>query len=159
MFLLALAACTGDPVDGGPCPAGDSPTIDVAQGEEWNVPSGVIEFGIPPQGGSPYVPFEIRLVEAPFAEAYRIVMTASIDGQAYETPPYNERFVCRNVGEESGTRYSPDLHMRFFGSEPPELDGRDLSMTFEAFVGDDLVAERQLSGTLDWVLGPMPIDD
>lgn len=157
MMFALLAACTGNPtLAAGQCPASDTPVIDVAQQAEWNVPSGLLAFGIPPQGGAPYAPFEVRLVGAPVSESYRIVMTSTIDGTEYETPPYNERFVCRNVGEEAGTRYSPDLHMRFFGTEPPELDGREATMAFEAFVGDDLVASRTVVGTLDWTLGPMP---
>jgi hypothetical protein len=157
MVLFVLAACSGGTSDPGQCAEGDDPVIDVAQRADWNLPDGVVDFGIPPQGGSPYAPFEVRLVDAPFAEAYRIEMSATIDGETYDTPPYMERFVCANVGEQAGTRYTPDLHMRFFGSEPPELDARDVSMTFSAFIGGDLVAERTVEGTLDWTLGPMPL--
>jgi hypothetical protein len=121
------------------------------------VPGGIINFGIPPQGGAPYAPFEVRLVGVEFSEAYRIVMSADVDGEVFETPAYNERFVCRNVGEEAGTRYSPDLHLRFFGTEPPELDGLDITVNIDAYIGTEgPIVSRTVTGTLDWNLGPIP---
>lgn len=162
MLFFALLGCPGAPTSSGTCDVNDAPTIDAAQtGGDWNLPEGVVNFGIPPQGGAPYAPFEVRLVGVEAAEAYRIRMSAIIDGETYTTPPINERFVCRNVGEESGTRYTPDLHMRFFGSEPPELDQLDVELVFEAYIGnaDEPIVSRSIDAVLDWTLGPMPEDE
>ncbi|MCA9568616.1 MAG: hypothetical protein KC656_12275 [Myxococcales bacterium] len=155
--VVLLVACKGSstPVSG-ECTPNDEPTLDVAQGGDWNMPDGHVNMGIPPQGGAPYAPFEIRLVGVEAADAYRVDMDAVVDGVDYATPPYQERFVCRNVGEEAGTRYTPDLHMRFFGTDPATLAGKTAQLHFEAWIGNDgPVVERDLEVILDWTLGPM----
>ncbi len=152
MWLVAsLLACKPD----APCGEGSDPSIDVAQQGAWNIPEGEVDMGIPPQGGAPYAPFEVRLIDVEIADMYRITMEAEVDGETYVTPPYIERFVCRNVGEEAGTRYTPDLHMRFFGTDPPSLDGKRATLRFEAWVDTEApVASRTLEVTLRWTLGP-----
>lgn len=157
MIWILLAACTDGTEPSGTCPASDTPTLDVAQGGAWNLPEGEVQMGTPPQGGAPYAPFEIRLVGADSSDAYRIEMEATVGEEVYTTPPYVERFVCRNVGEESGTRYTPDLHMRFFGAEPPDLDGRPVELSFVAYINgvDEPVATQTLDATFVWSLGPM----
>lgn len=156
MIWLLFTACTGGTETPDTCEQSDAPMLDVAQGGGWNLPEGEVEMGIPPQGGAPYAPFEIRLVGVRAADAYRVEMEATVDGEVYVTPPYQERFVCRNVGEEAGTRYTPDLHMRFFGSEPPDLEGKEVTLSFAAFIGgvDDPVATRDVDATFLWSLGP-----
>jgi hypothetical protein len=161
-LLFALVACK-EPIPTEPmglCPESDDPVIEVTQGDVWGIDDGdPIQFGIPPQGGAPYAPFDVRLVGvASSQDGYTVVTDASLQstGELVGTGEYLQRFVCANVGENEGTRFASEFHMRFFGFEPTDLADEwvDVTISVTPEAGEPVVAE--FSGPLDWVLGPMP---
>ena len=148
------------PVDPGTCAESEDPVVELSQGDAWVIEDGTpVQFGIPPQGGAPYAPFEIRLRGMPFADDYAVVLEATrvSDQLLIGTGDYVQRFVCANVGENQGTRYTPELHMRFFTFEPPDLEGDtvDVEITVTPADGGEAASAR-FRGELDWVLGPLP---
>lgn len=155
VFLLACKQPT--PTPPGSCPVADDPYAELSQGEEWVPQDGTpVQFGIPPQGGAPYAPFEIRMIGMPSSDSYTVDLSAVDDGVEIGTESYEQRFVCANVGENQGTRYTPELHMRFYGYEPPEIDGHEVEVTVTITSEDGETIEAGWTGELDWVLGPLP---
>ena len=161
LLPFSLLACKGPstPIDPGTCPQLDEPYAELSQGDGWDLTDGTpVEFGIPPQGGAPYAPFEIRLIGMVSSDWYTVDMAAydTTTAEMIGTETFSQRFVCANVGEHAGTRYTPELHMRFYGWEPPEIDGAevDVEITISPEQGDPVVAGYR--GVLDWVLGPLP---
>ncbi|MCB9678906.1 MAG: hypothetical protein H6737_27645 [Alphaproteobacteria bacterium] len=160
--ILALFACKDDvPTQPtGLCPELDDPVIELTQGVVWGMSDGdPIAFGIPPQGGAPYAPFDVRLIGvAASNDGYTVTTEAwrRSDGELVGSGEYLQRFVCANVGENEGTRFASEFHMRFFGFEPPDLADEevDVAITVTPASGEPVVAE--FWGPLDWVLGPMP---
>ncbi|MEZ4319498.1 MAG: hypothetical protein R3F61_18425 [Myxococcota bacterium] len=159
--LLAVAACkqAPTPVTPGLCPESGDPVVEATQGDGWGFDDGdPIQFGIPPQGGAPYAPFDLRLIGLAASDTYRVITEATrqSDQLLVGEGQYNQRFVCANVGDNAGTRFSSEFHMRFFGYEPDELAGDwvDIEISVTPEGGDPVVTT--FSGPLDWVLGPMP---
>lgn len=162
LAALGLGACKSPPtpVDPGTCPEAEVGEVEISQGDTWGLTDGTpVQFGIPPQGGAPYAPFEIRLLGMAYSVSYTVQLEATrISDQAVVgTGDYTQRFVCANVGENEGTRYTPELHMRFYTYEPPDLDGDevDVVITVTPDDGGDAASTR-FRGALDWVLGPLP---
>jgi len=162
IVLVALLACkqpVPTPFDG-PCPQLDDPLIEVRQGESWGMIDGdPIEFGIPPQGGAPYAPFDLRLVGvAPSPDGYTVITEATLQstGDLVGTGEYEQRFVCANVGENEGTRFASEFHTRFFGFEPDQLAGEWVDVEIQVVPAGAQPVVAAFSGPLDWVLGPMP---
>ena len=151
-----IVACSGG---GAPCGAGE-PTIEVGQRDQWNVPDGTIAFGIPPQGGAPYAPFQMRVRGVEESSLYVVRMDAwDAEGNRIEERRSAQPFVCANAGVYAGYRFAPDVHMRFFGLTPPELDGDTIEFEVSVLIGADVIASDRWEGTLDWTLGPRPEGD
>jgi hypothetical protein len=167
LALLGLFGCK-EPIPTEPsglCPETDDPMIEVAQrsaeaGAEWGMVDGdPVKFGIPPQGGAPYAPFDLRLIGMPSSNDGYAVVTDAIrtsDGERVGEGRYVQRFICANVGANEGTRFAAEFHMRFFGFEPPELADEEVEIYISVTPDGGETVETTFTSPLDWVLGPMP---
>ncbi len=164
--FLVLACKPAVPTEpSGLCPEEDDPVIEVAQrsaeaGATWGMEDGdPVQFGIPPQGGAPYAPFDLRLVGMPSSNDGYAVQTDATrvsDGELVGEGRYVQRFVCANVGDNAGTRFASEFHMRFFGFEPPELADDEVEVYISVTPDGGETVETTFTGPLSWVLGPMP---
>ena len=134
-MLLTLAACgdggtsqdTGAPA--GLCEATNDPLLELAQyGPYGELDDGAdCLFGHPPQGGAPYAPFSLRISgmdQDDLGMDVQMTATDADSGEILGTGDYLQRFICSNVGDNDGKFVGADLHMRFYGWELSELEGR-----------------------------------
>lgn len=163
----AAVACTGAPVvdddtdDTDPvvvdCATTASPALEFAQ----ELASGPmadradVDIGIPPQGGAPYAPFELRLRaeldDLARLDAHGEIVDAATDellGDITES----KAFLCANVGVHAGWRYGGELHVRFWDRVREELDGRSVRVELEVALPDTTVVGSSHPGTLRWTL-------
>ena len=130
--------------------------LEVAQGETGfgDLHDGVsVVYGQPPQGGSPYAPFRLRMSGLAYeAETIAVELLATQAGGdvVLGTGAFDQRFICSNVGENSGFLMGSELHMRFPGYSLSDLDGQavDALVTVTDALGTRL--ESRFSGTLGW---------
>jgi len=157
-FLLTLAAC-GDgggedtALDPGMCEASANPNLELAQyGPYGELDDGTdFLYGHPPQGGAPYAPFSLRISGMDQGElGMEIVMIAtdSQTGEALGTGDYMQRFICSNVGDNTGMFVGADLHMRFYGWELDDLAGRAADVTVSATNDQGVSVEAGFQGLL-----------
>ncbi len=141
-ILLTLAAC-GDgegedtAIDPSTCKASNNPTLELAQYGPYGELSDGADFvyGHPPQGGAPYAPFSLRISgieQGDMGMAIEMLATDSSSGEELGTGEYMQRFICSNVGDNSGKFVGADLHMRFYGWELDDLEGRTSDVTISA---------------------------
>jgi len=98
-----------------------------------------IDCGIPPQGGAPYTPYQLRIGGLDQDSEGLTVRMESVDihtGEALGEIEYVQRFICSNVGESEGYLVTSELHMRYPGYTLEELDGRETEVTLEATNAD-----------------------
>ena len=157
-FLLLLAAC-GDTVPIhtgiGPtgCEASADPVLEIAQyGPYGELQDGSdLLYGHPPQGGAPYAPFSLRISGMEQGELGMQIEMEAVDadsGELLGTASYAQRFICSNTGENLGTFVGADLHMRFFGGELSDLEGRTANVTISATNDGGTRAEAGYLGVL-----------
>jgi len=157
-IMLTLAACSGDgpidtSVDPGTCEATPDPLLEIAQyGPYGELQDGSeLRYGHPAQGGAPYAPFSLRISGMDQGDLGMNIEMEAIDrdtGEILGTGTYAQRFICSNTGASSGSFVGADLHMRFFGWELDDLDGRTAEVSISVTNDDGVHVEAGYLGVL-----------
>ncbi|MEM6926686.1 MAG: hypothetical protein AAF602_07155 [Myxococcota bacterium] len=152
--LIALIGCDpGDPISAHPC-ATDEMGVEVAppDGDYGDLEAGgAFWVGIPPQGGAPYTPFRVRISgpDAMFDGVDVEVRVTEGDALVAENV-VPKGLTCANVGENAGRWVGSEVHLRYYGLELAELDGRDVEVEVTIVGGEtgELVATERGRVTL-----------
>ncbi len=155
LLIPFLAGCPTDPdTPDGPCPVTADPYVEFAQRDaDYATFSGgdTLEYGDPPQGGAPFAPFLVRAYGLDHsADGYKVFLDA-IDTETDEIlgqGEYPQLFVCANVGDNAGYRIAPELHMRFFGFDLADLQGRSAEIVVRLEGGAGELLESGFTATL-----------
>lgn len=157
--LVACGAPSDDPdVPVDPCAPDGEPALAFGQ----QLALGAMEdgdpvaYGIPPQGGAPYVPVEVR-VRADLVELERLPVVATVwdaEGEALGSASETRAFLCANVGPHLGWRYGGEVHARFDGWSLDALRGLAVTVEVVATLPDGTDVASSHPGTLAWTLGP-----
>ncbi len=172
-WLLGLVACGGTPSPVDETDDTDPVVVDCARDAAPTIAFGPmlgqrpmedgddVGIGVPPQGGSPYAPLEVRiqgdaedLARMPVHIALRAVGTDELLGEITET----RAFVCANVGVHGGWLYGGEVHARFPGKVQADLDGAEVNVTVTVTLPDTTTVEGAHAGTLRWTLGSEGIE-
>ncbi len=150
LVFAVLAGCPAPDDTGdieGPCPVTTTPFVEFAQRDALygqQVDGDALAYGHPPQGGAPFAPFLVRAHGLGHsADGYRVTLDA-VDTQTDEVlgqGEYPQLFVCANVGDNAGYRVAPELHMRFYGWELDDLEGRQATVTVTLDDGSGVVLQ------------------
>ena len=140
--VAVLAACA--PTGPGPGELPTHPCASESSGIEVAPPDGdfgdlaeggSLWCGNPPQGGAPYTPFRIRLdgPEALENGVYiEMIATDLSDGSELAYTDLTMGLTCANVGESAGSWVGSEAHMRYYGQELLDLQGREAEITVRA---------------------------
>ena len=156
-FLPFLIGCSTGPLDlPNACEAG-APVSHLAMGDGdyRHVEDGAdIECGIPPQGGAPYTPFQIRIAGLDQNKEGLTVSMESIDmetGELLGTSNYVQYFICSYAGENKGFYVTSEFHMRYPDRSLDDLDGREAEVVIEATNSD---GESVIGSFIGWMNSP-----
>ncbi|MEN0061455.1 MAG: hypothetical protein AAGA48_04845 [Myxococcota bacterium] len=145
VFGLVVACSDGEPpVSPHPC-ASDETSLEVAppDGEYGDLArGGAFAAGIPPQGGAPYSPLRLRVTgPGELFDGIDVDIAVFEDGALLTETQLPMRLTCANVGDNAGRWVGAEVHLRYFGLELEELDGRDVTVevTVTAQTAPDLV--------------------
>lgn len=156
--IVCLAACNGTTgtdidIDTEPCALSGDPQFEFAQDLTGGVHAAGedIWYGLPPQGGAPYAPFQIR-IEAELDPGVRIPVEASAVDVATDeeigTASQAQAFICSNTGVHEGWLFGGEVHIRFWDLSLDELAGRAIDVRLWMDDGAGLSLEGSSSGTL-----------
>jgi len=155
-FLIAVACDVDEPPPPPPsaqgsCDISDVGFCDALQGGISPEEMGEVLYGTPPQGGAPYAPFTLRFsgLDQP-DEGLLISMTAvdTITGEVLADNEYGQWLACANVGDHAGWLVGPEFHLRFFGYELEELEGRTAEFIVVATDVRGVAAEQHFVAAL-----------
>lgn len=136
--LALLAGCAGS--GGAPCAPSGDPAIfagSAEAGPDAFADGDPFLVAIPPQGGAPFTPLEVRIegLAAPQEGLGVEVFGEDRDsGEDLGTLELGQRFLCANVGDNAGRWVAPELHFRYPGWELDQL--YDRAATFLIVVTD-----------------------
>ncbi len=129
--LTPLLACDGaeadpDPIDSGPCAPHEDPLMEVANGAHGYGQLGDeadILYGFPPQGGAPYVGFDVRVhgLDQDDTGLFVEITATEDDGTEMAYASFNQRFLCGNTGDNADWWVTSELHILFFGYSMEDL--------------------------------------
>lgn len=167
-WLVVVAGCASsvdDPVDDtetdvGPvdCSTSTAPALEFGQELALGpmVDGSAVDIGVPPQGGAPYAPFELRL-RADLDDLARLDANGTIVASGTGAPLGDieepKVFLCANVGPHAGWRYGGELHVRFWDKTREQLDGVEVEVALDVTLPDASVVRSTHTGTLRWSLG------
>lgn len=166
LALALMAACSGPDPDPGtdtdvplPCRPGTGAVLELSHHDSaWGALSDgdPLYYGHPPQGGAPYSPFQVRLLDVPDADLGVVIETSAVEvgtGEVLGSGTYTERLICSNAGENEGWWVGAEVHMRYFGWELDELEGRRARVRVSVRWSED---EAPLDEGYEGVLTRMP---
>jgi hypothetical protein len=160
LAVVLLVGCTDGKDDTGTTPpeldrcGADVPVFEVARsGDVLGEDLGIIdlEVDIPPQGGAPYAPFVGRIAGLEQPElGYNFDMVAldADSGEELGSGEYAMRYICANAGDNTGWMVGAELHLRFYGWNTKDLDGRTAEVEFTATNDEALLVTTTLMANL-----------
>jgi hypothetical protein len=111
-----------------------------------------ISVGIPPQGGAPYAPFQVRTQMWLSDPSARVPATATATeistGEVIGSVEQTQAFFCSNTGVHDGWLYGGEIHVRFWGITLDNLEGREVEVVIEITPEGEDPITAQASGTL-----------
>jgi hypothetical protein len=150
------AACAGAGPEVGPCePADGVPALEIGQQLAVDGPmhdGDPVSYGIPPQGGAPYAPFELRLQAELVEPTARVVSSGEAversTGEVIGSVEQTQAFFCSNTGVHEGWLYGGELHLRFWDEPLEALEGREIEVRVRVELLDGELVEAGAVGTL-----------
>lgn len=152
VFGLGGLACT--PGEAPSCDGDGSPELQIGQRllDEGPAPTeGPIRYGNPPQGGAPYAPFEIRMrwpIDTSTRVTVSAVATERETGEELGSAAQSQAFFCANAGGHVGWRFGGEVHVRFWGIELHDLEGRHIDLDVDLQLPEGEAASVSTSGPL-----------
>ncbi len=159
--LLAMTACV-TPVPVEDC-SWDAAGELMLRSPEQVAPGGHVDgdplpYGTPPQGGVPYIPLQVLMLDgAEVTERLEVIgtLTDLDSGEELAAAEQSSAFFCTNTGPYLGYWFGNELHLRAPGHTLEELRGRRVQAEVSVWPdpeGDALVL--RIDGVLEWSLGP-----
>jgi hypothetical protein len=110
-----------------------------------------IFIGLPPQGGSPFTPLQLRVSGMSQNNDGLDVRLVGVDketGELLGQAEYNHRFFCSNVGVNEGYWVTSELHMRYPGWSLEELQDREIELVIQTTNTDGDTVDAHIEGVL-----------